>query len=49
MQGLHEQIAATVLSGFKALPKTGKPQLFEHTILAGKSLPQLLHTDNAWP
>ena len=32
---LHERIAQAVLSAFAALPKTGKPQPNEHTVLAG--------------
>lgn len=32
---LHERIAGAILGAFAALPKTGKPQPNEHTILAG--------------
>ena len=30
-----ENVAETVLEAFRRLPKTGKPQVHEHTVLAG--------------
>ena len=30
-----EYVADTVLEAFRRLPKTGKPQVHEHTVLAG--------------
>lgn len=37
--GLPAALAAAVTSAYAALPKTGKPQPNEHTVLAGGTFP----------
>ncbi len=35
---MQEEVAKAVLSVYEQLPKTGKPQAHEHTVLAGERL-----------
>lgn len=44
----HKQIAALVLDTYQALPKTGKPQPHEFTVLAGKPIMLELFTFLRW-